>query len=134
MSLEMLSLILVVGVFFLSIVGQSLYTDFTEGLAFAMSSRDAPPANAGVSGRRLDRNVRNQVEGLIVFTPLVLAVELQQGSTALTQTAALVYPASRLAYPFCYMLASLTSGRGASRGHGPMGALPPGGPPPGSPV
>lgn len=104
MSIEMLSLLLVAGVFFASILAQSLYTDFTEGLAFAMSSRDAAPANAGPVGRRLDRNVRNQVEGLILFTPLVVAAELHGISTVVTQGAAMVYAASRLIYPLCYVL------------------------------
>lgn len=104
MSIEIICLLLVGGVFFASILAQSLYTDFTEGLAFAMSSRDRPPGNAGPVGFRLDRNVRNQIEGLILFTPLVVAVELQQASGALTQTAAMIYAASRVFYPLCYVL------------------------------
>ena len=104
MSIEIVCLLLVAGVFFVSIVAQSIYTDITEGLAFAMSSRDRPPGNTGPIGWRLDRNVRNQIEGLIVFTPLVVAVELQQASGAATQVSAVVYAASRLVYPFCYVL------------------------------
>lgn len=104
MSIEVVCLLAVAGVFFCSILVQSLYTDFTEGVAFAVSSRDLPPANAGPTGRRLSRNVRNQIEGLILFTPLVVAVELQAVSTALTQMPAIVYAASRAVYPFCYVL------------------------------
>lgn len=104
MSIEVVCLLLVAGVFFSSILAQSLYTDVTEGLAFAMSSRDLPPANAGPIGYRLDRNVRNQIEGLILFTPLVVAVELQGASGAATQIPAMVYAASRLVYPLCYVL------------------------------
>jgi uncharacterized MAPEG superfamily protein len=104
MSIEVVCLLVVAGVFFSSILAQSLYTDVTEGLAFAMSSRDLPPANAGPLGWRLDRNVRNQIEGLILFTPLVVAVELQGASGAATQVSAMVYAASRVVYPFCYVL------------------------------
>lgn len=104
MSIEVLCLLVVAGVFFSSILAQSVYTDVTEGLAFAMSSRDLPAANAGPLGYRLDRNVRNQIEGLILFTPLVVAVELQGASGAVTQASAVVYATARLVYPFCYVL------------------------------
>ncbi len=53
-------------------------------------------------GGRLDRNVRNQVEGLAFFAPLVLIASVADISTGLTQAAAIIVVIARALYVPAY--------------------------------
>ena len=91
-------------VMLLSIIAQAIYLDSKAGLGYGLGNRDAPPTGLGDAGGRLDRNVRNQVEGLAMFIPLVVVAGLAGISNPWTQRAALVYVTTRLLYFVLYAL------------------------------
>ena len=95
MSVELWSLFAAGIVMFVSISIQSLYLDFTSGLAYGMSNRETPPPGHGPVGNRLDRNVRNQIEGLALFVPLIAVAIVADISNPWTQIGAVFYVASR---------------------------------------
>ena len=98
MSVELWSLFAVFGVMLFSVLAQGTYLDLRAGIPYVLSSRAEPPPNHGPLGARLDRNVRNQVEGLALFLPLVLISATSGISNGWTENAALAYAASRAAY------------------------------------
>ncbi|MBM3616011.1 MAG: MAPEG family protein [Alphaproteobacteria bacterium] len=75
------------------------------GMGYTSSARDKPPSRqmSPVTGR-LQRAMNNHFEGLIFFTIAVLVVTLGQQSTGVTQAAAWVYLAARIAYVPAYAL------------------------------
>ena len=75
------------------------------GVAYTSSARDRPPSRqmSPVTGR-LQRAMNNHFEGLILFTIAVVVVILGQQSSGVTQTAAWVYLAARIAYVPAYAL------------------------------
>ena len=102
MKIELWALFGCVVILFLSILFQGTYLDLTSGIKYALSSRAEAPPNQGPMGARLDRNVRNQVEGLALFAPLVLIAGVAEISTGLTQTAAIVVVMARALYVPAY--------------------------------
>ncbi len=102
MSIELWALLGCVLVMLVSIAAQAIYLDVKAGVAHGLSNRDSPPTGFGDVGGRLDRNVRNQVEGLVMFIPLVLISAAGGISNPWTQRAALVYVATRLIYFLVY--------------------------------
>ena len=75
------------------------------GMGYTSSARDKPPSRqmSPLTGR-LQRAMNNHFEGLILFTIAVLVVTLGQQSTGVTQAAAWVYLATRIAYVPAYAL------------------------------
>ena len=75
------------------------------GAGYTSSARDRPPSRqmSPVTGR-LQRAMNNHFEGLILFTIAVVVVTLGQQSSGVTQTAAWVYLAARIAYVPAYAL------------------------------
>jgi uncharacterized MAPEG superfamily protein len=67
--------------------------------AYTTSPRDTPPPRP-MSKRtaRLQRALNNHVEGLVLFTLAVVVVTLGQQSSPVTQVAAWIYLAARVAY------------------------------------
>ena len=67
--------------------------------AYTSSPRDAPPPRPmSRLTARLQRALNNHFEGLILFTLAVVVVTLCQQSSPVTETAAWVYLAARVAY------------------------------------
>ena len=75
------------------------------GTGYTSSARDRPPSKPmSPVTARLQRALNNHFEGLILFTLAVVVVTLGNQSTAVTQTAAWVYLAARVAYVPAYAL------------------------------
>ena len=75
------------------------------GTGYTSSARDRPPTKPmSPVTARLQRALNNHFEGLILFTLAVVVVTLGNQSTAVTQTAAWVYLAARVAYVPAYAL------------------------------
>ena len=69
------------------------------GTGYTSSARDKPPSRQlSITTARLQRAMNNHFEGLILFTLAVVVVTLGGQSTAVTQTAALVYLVARVLY------------------------------------
>jgi uncharacterized MAPEG superfamily protein len=69
------------------------------GTGYTSSARDRPPSRqmSDVTAR-LQRAMNNHFEGLILFTIAVVVVTLSNQSTQITQYAAYIYLAARVAY------------------------------------
>lgn len=102
MTIELWALFGCVVILFCSILFQGAYLDVTSGIKYALSSRAEAPPNQGPMGARLDRNVRNQLEGLTLFAPLVLIASVAEISTGLTQSTAIVIVIARALYVPAY--------------------------------
>lgn len=75
------------------------------GAGYTTSPRDRAPSKpmSELTGR-LQRTLNNHFEGLILFTLAVVVVTLGNQSSAVTQTAAWVFLASRIVYVPAYAL------------------------------
>ena len=95
MTIELWALFGCAVVLFLSITLQAAYLDLSAGVGYSLSNRDQPPADQTILHGRFERLVRNQVEGLALFLPIVLIAAIAGVSNAWTQYGALAYVASR---------------------------------------
>ena len=103
MTIELWVLLGLALLLFAAIFVQQITMDKVYGTQYALSNRDGP-ARLSPDVERLGRLVRNHVEGLAVFTPLVLVATLTQTSNAFTQVAALVILAARILHFVFYAL------------------------------
>lgn len=76
MTIELWALFGCTVILFFSILCQGTYLDLTSGIKYALPSLAEAPPKQGPMDARLDRNVRNQVEGLTLFAPFVLVAVL----------------------------------------------------------
>ena len=73
------------------------------GTGYTSSARDRPPTRQlSEKTARLQRALNNHFEGLILFTLAVVVVTLGNQSSTVTQTAAYIYLAARVAYVPAY--------------------------------
>ncbi len=86
-------------ILFLSIMIQAVHLDLTAGLGFTASNRDTSvDAARSIVAGRLERTVRNQVEGLALFAPFVIVATATDISNEWTQGAALATIIARALY------------------------------------
>lgn len=95
---ELWMLFAALGVTAFSIFVQGMHLGATVGNAYVVSDRSEPAPFDGPMGSRLARNMRNQIEGMALFVPLVMIAFLSGISNGWTQTAALIFVCARLAY------------------------------------
>ncbi|MEO0376824.1 MAG: MAPEG family protein [Cyanobacteria bacterium P01_A01_bin.17] len=104
MTIELWSLLSVIAILWIAILVQQIHLDKTGGAKYARSNReqghDFPGATA-LSGR-LTRNIRNHVEGLALFAPLVLMAAIANISNTWTQSAAIAFAVTRGLHFFFY--------------------------------
>ncbi|MEM9332711.1 MAG: MAPEG family protein [Pseudomonadota bacterium] len=119
MTLELWSLLGVTVIFWLSVFVQQIQIDKVGGTKYALSNRDQGHTFEGatVLTGRLTRNVRNHVEGLVLFTPLVVIASVSDTSNFWTQTAALVFLCTR-ALHFLFYAGGITPFRSFAWGIG----------------
>lgn len=105
MALDLWALLACVIIFAIAIGWQGLHLDWYGGIAHGLSSRDTPPPGIEQTiAPRLNRMVRNHVEGLATFTPLVVVAHGADIQTGATGIAALAYAATRAIYTLAYPL------------------------------
>jgi len=103
MTAELTALTLAALLQALQFAAYSVTANMQVGPKYAMGPRDTPRQLTGLAGR-LQRAMNNHFEGLILFTIAVLVVTLSDQSTAVTQMAAWIYLAARVAYVPAYAL------------------------------
>lgn len=103
MTFELTMLIYAVLIFFALLVVQVLLTIMNQGLIWGVGNRDNAPEKTTLQ-HRIDRAVTNNVEGLALFTPVVLTAAVAGISTGMTETGALLFVLSRAAYPLVYAI------------------------------
>ena len=74
-----------------------------QGFAWGLGSRDAPKDKTNLQNRAA-RTVANHIEGMMLFVPLVLIVELADLSSVLTVWGAGLYAVGRLAFAPLYLM------------------------------
>lgn len=98
MSLELWALFGAFGITALSIFLQGAHLGASAGNAYVVSDRSAPAPFEGPMGGRLARNVRNQIEGMALFLPLVAIATFAGISNGWTARGALVFVCARALY------------------------------------
>ena len=83
-----------------TIMTQQIWTDIAQGPKFALSDRLGGLDN-DVS-RRFERTVRNTVENLALFTPVILILSLSEISTTGTVRGAWLFLIARIVYAVAY--------------------------------
>ena len=74
-----------------------------QGFSWGLGSRDEPKDKTALQNRTA-RTVANHIEGMMLFVPLVLIVELADLSSGLTVLGAGLYAAGRAAFAPLYLL------------------------------
>ncbi|PZD72201.1 hypothetical protein C1752_03787 [Acaryochloris thomasi RCC1774] len=104
MTIELWSLLSVTAILWIAILVQQLQLDITGGAKYALSNREQGYSfkEATALTGRLARNVRNHVEGLALFAPLVLTAAIANISNTWTQSAAIAFSVTRGLHFFFY--------------------------------
>ena len=119
MTIELLSLLGVTAILWVAIVTQQLALDKAAGAEYALSNRDQDHNFEGATRfhGRLTRTVRNHVEGLALFAPLILIASVAGVSNVWTQYAAVIFFGTRLLH-FMFYAAGITPLRSFAWGVG----------------
>lgn len=103
MSFEMEMVVGSVLILFGLLMFQGTLVPLNQGLGWGLGSRDGDPDYTDMQGRTR-RTVANHMEGMLLFIPLVLIVEMAALSSQLTQIGAATYLAGRLGFVPFYLL------------------------------
>lgn len=103
MSFEMEMVVGSVLILFGLLMFQGTLVPLNQGLGWGLGSRDGDPEYTDMQGRTR-RTVANHMEGMLLFIPLVLIVEMAALSSQLTQIGAAIYLAGRLGFVPFYLL------------------------------
>lgn len=82
---------------------QGALVPLNQGFGWGLGSRDGEPDYTAMQGRTR-RTVTNHMEGMLLFIPLVMIVEMAALSSQLTEIGAAIYLAGRLAFVPLYLL------------------------------
>lgn len=103
MTAELIALLGCTFILFISILIQGFHTDFSQGYKYSLGNRDKMPKPETSATLRMSNNVRNHVEGLALFIPLILVLDITQAYSSLSEMGAWIYLASRTAFALCYI-------------------------------
>ncbi len=101
MSVELQSLFIVSVTLLALLFVQGGLAPAIHGFKWGLGPRDEPRDPSVLQGR-MSRIVANHLEGMAMFIPLVLIVELAGLSSALTAAGALIFAAARVAFALVY--------------------------------
>ena len=82
---------------------QGTLVPLNQGFGWGLGSRDGEPEYTALQGRTR-RTVANHIEGMLLFVPLIMIVELADLSSQLTIIGAGLYLAARVLFVPLYML------------------------------
>ncbi|MEL6222891.1 MAG: MAPEG family protein [Cyanobacteria bacterium J06627_8] len=119
MTMELWALLGTTAILWIAIVGQQLALDKAIGARYALSNREQDHNFKGATllHGRLTRTVRNHVEGLSLFAPLILTASVAGISNLWTQCAAIAFCVTRLLH-FVFYTAGITPFRSFAWGLG----------------
>lgn len=103
MTVEMWMLLGVTLVFFIANIAQALLSLPIVGFKNGLGNRENDPVPFPGMAGRAQRTVRNHVEGLVVFTPMVLIAAQTGVSNALTVMGAQLFFYGRLSHAVLYI-------------------------------
>jgi len=102
MSIELWMLTIAAALQFTIVVTHGVHIFFTAGMWWGIGRRNTARTVSDL-GRRIERTLINNMEGLAIFVPLVLVVQLASVSSPLTQFAAQAYIALRIVFALLYI-------------------------------
>lgn len=103
MSFELQMVTGSVVILFALLMYQGALVPLNQGLGWGLGSRDGKPEYTAMQ-ERVSRTIANHIEGMLLFVPLILVVELAGASSNLTQIGAGLYLAGRVAFAPLYLL------------------------------
>jgi len=99
--MEIIVLIGLACLIFLSAAVQHAGTVRLRGVGFVMSDRSQPLSETGFPGRA-GRTLQNNMESAAMMLPLMVALLVTAGGTEASEIAAIVYLAARLSFSIAY--------------------------------
>ncbi|MDJ0705494.1 MAG: MAPEG family protein [Leptolyngbyaceae cyanobacterium MO_188.B28] len=104
MTVELWALLGTIAILWVAILAQQIALDKAVGAQYALSNREQGHNFKGATPLhgRLTRTVRNHVENLAIFAPLVLIAAAAGASNVWTQYAAIAFFISRFLHFFFY--------------------------------
>lgn len=102
MAYEIYALTGVTIILFVAIFAQQIAIDRIYGAKYALSNRESVPGDQSELVNRLTRIVRNHVEGIAVFAPLVLIAAVSEISNPFTRYSSLAIVILRLLHFLFY--------------------------------
>jgi len=102
MSFELQTVAYSVLILFALLMIQGTLVPLNQGLAWGLGSRDAKRDTTSLQARTA-RTIANHMEGMWLFVPLAVLVELSGASSSLTIWGAGLYLAGRLAFAPLYL-------------------------------
>ncbi|MEO1253104.1 MAG: MAPEG family protein [Pseudomonadota bacterium] len=102
MSTELIALFIVSATLLALVSFQGGLVPATHGFRWGLGPRDEPRAPSVLQGR-LNRIIANHLEGMAMFVPLILIIELGALSSALTGAGAMIFAAGRIAFAVIYL-------------------------------
>lgn len=87
-TIEIISLLVLSFLIFLTIITQSTYLAMTSGTGYGFTNRESLPPNKGPFGFRIDNTLNNLKEGVAVYLPLVVVSSILGISNEWTQGSA----------------------------------------------
>lgn len=103
MSIELQMVVGSVAILFVLLLLQGTLVPLNQGFGWGLGSRDGEPEYTDIQGRAR-RTIANHIEGMLLFVPLVMVVEMASLSSQLTVIGAVIYLAGRLAFAPIYLL------------------------------
>ena len=124
MTIELWALFGAAAILWVAIFAQQIALDKAVGATYALSNREQDHNFKGATPlhARLTRTVRNHVEGLSLFAPLILIAAVADISNGWTQAAAVAFFVTRLLH-FLFYTAGITPFRSFAWGIGFFFAL-----------
>lgn len=102
MSIELQSLFAVAVITLFLLFMQGYLVPATHGFKWGLGPRDEPRDPSVLQGR-MSRVVANHLEGMAMFVPLILIVELAGLSSPLTAAGAVLFAAARALFALIYL-------------------------------
>lgn len=103
MGIELQMVLGSVAILFLLLLFQGTLVPLNQGFGWGLGSRDGDPDYTDMQGR-VRRTIANHIEGMLLFVPLVMVVEMAALSSQLTVIGAGIYLAGRVAFAPLYLL------------------------------
>jgi len=103
MSVELQVVTGTVLILFALLMMQGTLVPLNQGFGWGLGSRDSKQEYTALQGRTT-RTIANHMEGMMMFVPLVLIVELAGLSSTLTVWGAWIYLIGRLAFAPLYLM------------------------------
>lgn len=103
MSFELQAVVYTTLILFLLLFYQGALVPINQGFAWGLGSRDAPIDKTALQNRAA-RTIANHIEGMLIFVPLVMVIEMADVASGLTSLGAALYLIGRVAFAPLYLL------------------------------